>query len=256
MNNIKQALISGSFNRVYLIRRGDEKLICKHYSTLERYKTEILFNNFFRKEGIVCPRIVNIDRSSRCIFFRHINGRKISITASEDVETVLKKISEIEKKSQIFDLNANFVRKKMTNFLVKILLKSLVKNKIEYLVNLFIDRFSIELFVDTQPSNWLLLGKNKLYLLDLDYVKCSCRFINICQFLSYLLIDEFDLFDQYIEKYFKYCKIASSKETLIHMYLLMLFSNNKKITYSHNKWAHERLTLQNNDIFLKINSIT
>jgi len=222
-------------NNHKIITINSNTYIQKKYNKLDRFNCEINYLKIFKQKRFLVPNIYETDEKNSIITLDFIKGNVYEKLDSKKVEKcidiLLKIISAfgLEKNDNI-EINkyVTKVKENILRFCVQNNLRNSeydLKNNLERLESLCF----ISLFKDAKPSNWIF-QKNKIYMVDFDYVKKSFFMADLAQLLSYTNLK----YAPYVNYFLKELFYSNSRFDEFYNSFLIAVVNSNIASVSHN----------------------
>ena len=210
--------------------------IQKKYDDLDRFNCEMKHLKIFKQRKFLVPSIYETNQKNSIITLDFIEG---NVYEKLDGKKVKNCIDILVKIISVFGLEKNnnieiskYITRVKENILRFCIQNNLryseydLKNNLEKLESLCF----ISLFKDAKPSNWIF-QKNKVYMVDFDYVKKSFFMADLAQLLSYTNLK----YTAYIKYFLKKLFPSNSRFDKFYNPFLIAVVNSNIASVLHNK---------------------
>ncbi|MFC1790223.1 phosphotransferase [Patescibacteria group bacterium] len=249
-----------SLNLTWEITYNHKPCLLKKYISLERFEAELKYIPIFEKAGFNVPKIELVEKKKRQIIFEKIQGEKFEYFEKEKLALCIAELAKIfkafsNKQSQV--TAKKYPEKVFKNIILYAKNNSLIikKEVLKKLIDELKKYFKTSIFKDAKPTNWIF-QKNKVYLIDFDYVVPSFFLADLAQLVTYQR--RWHSLD--IKKYLNMLLIKTIPSALVKNYLqpftlAMINSNIMSQRYNPNlsKDTIKIFIKQNNELLKQLN---
>jgi len=210
--------------------------IQKKYSNIDRFNCEVKYLKIFKRKRFLVPNIYETDEKNSTITLDFIEGNiyeKLDSRKARNCIDILVKIISVFGLEKNNDIEINKYIKKVKENILRFCAQNNLRygeyeleNNLEKLMSLCF----ISLFKDAKPSNWIF-QKNKIYMIDFDYVKKSFFMADLAQLLSYTNLKYTTCINYFLKKLFS----SNSRFDKFYNPFLIAVVNSNIASALHNK---------------------
>ena len=199
--------MSSRNNNLVTISEGAVK---KKYQSLDRYESEIYWQQWFFNNGFRVPRILHSNPARLTNTIERIRGASNEPLTTDNLIKIIDKLKSIQNLSEenlLKDTGGVVTEEYSKNLKKHITLHcedahlSLSHDVLNEHLTTLRRHFRCSLFKDAKPSNWIIAADD-IYMIDFDYVKPSFFLADLAQLLNYSahvsVIDQERLLNRFI----------------------------------------------------------